>query len=135
MEYSSHQERNYNLANEPYEGPTFQQPAMIQQPHSTVPVVSDQNAVHNKAVHMHHSEEDKIPIVSKTLAVIILFMNIFLPGWGTVLLGFISEHHTTYFVLIGLLQFILTSIIVGWIWAIITAAKVWSKAFSQNESY
>lgn len=73
-------------------------------------------------------EHSKIPIISTSCAVILLIVNIFLPGWGTVALMCFSHHHKIYFLLIGLLQFLLTCIIIGWVWAIITSVQVIKKS-------
>jgi hypothetical protein len=117
--------------------PTIQQPPQYQDPqviviedHRSVPIYESESHHHS---HKHHeSWDDRIPVVSKLCALIILLLNIFLPGWGTIVLGIISPHHTSFFILIGFLQFILTGIIIGWVWSIITGVKVWIKASNHN---
>jgi hypothetical protein len=140
-EYSSPQGVNYpQVGNYPAKteheiGPSIQQPVIIQDQPQMIPVHEPSPRDVKIAVddHRHHNAEDKIPVVSRTMAMIILIMNIFLPGWGTVVLGFLSPHHTTYFILIGLLQFILVGLIIGWVWAIITGVKTWNKASRHHE--
>jgi len=67
-----------------------------------------------------------IPKINMCLAIVILILNIFLPGFGTMLLGcclpkgFSEEKGIVCcsLVCIGILQFIFTVLIIGWIWSI-----------------
>ena len=70
----------------------------------------------------------KVPVVSTECAIIVLIINILLPGWGTMLLGCISDHNCGYFFVIGLIQFFLTVLLIGWIWSIITGIKCLRKS-------
>jgi hypothetical protein len=89
-----------------------------------VPVV-----INHKHDHSHSdSHHSKIPVISTTWAILILILNIFLPGWGTVALLCFSTHHKLYFLLLGLLQFLLLCLIIGWVWAIITSVQVLKKS-------
>ncbi len=119
-----------------YSGPNhspMEQPVVISQyPNDIPPQYPKEVNVNVHHVH-HYEEESKIPCLSKSWAIIILIMNIFLPGWGTIVLGCLSEHHSSYFILIGFLQFLLAGIIIGWIWAIITGVKVLNKSASDYE--
>ena len=62
-----------------------------------------------------------IPVLTKGIAIVVLIMNIIIPGSGTLLficLG-INKNYTTEYLIVGLLQFVLTILLVGWIWSII----------------
>lgn len=67
-----------------------------------------------------------IPRVDPCTALIILLLNIFFPGWGTVVLGCVGYNaNCCKFLLLGILQFLLVPVIlIGWIWAIITGIAV-----------
>jgi hypothetical protein len=117
-----------------YQGPIEQPGAISQSPNEYPPQYQPPKEVNVNVHHIHHYEEEsKIPCLSKTWAIIILIINIFLPGWGTIVLGCLSEHHSSYFILIGFLQFLLAGLIIGWIWAIITGVKVLNKSASNYE--
>jgi hypothetical protein len=76
-----------------------------------------------KAPSRHISHGHVYPSVSKGLAVLILILNIFLPGVGTIVLG-CHSNEPAYFILIGLAQMLLAWVIFGWIWSIMTAIQV-----------
>ena len=101
--------------------PNFNNPPNVINEHHHVPIIVNQE-------NYYEEDHSKIPRMSTCCAVILLFVNIFLPGWGTVALMCFSNHHKCYFLLIGLLQFILISIIIGWVWAIITSVQVIKKS-------
>jgi hypothetical protein len=75
---------------------------------------------------------DLIPIVSVCLAVTILIINILLPGVGTFILAFNSEHPLMY-VCYGVAQLILAIFLIGWIWGIVTGGMVLSKALEHEK--
>lgn len=66
-----------------------------------------------------------IPAVSECGALIVLILNIFWPGLGTVILGLIGyQANCCAFFCLGLLQFILAPVLlIGWIWAICTGCS------------
>lgn len=102
--------------------------------HTTQPVAQPQvYEVHVVESRLRHQNHDKIPVVPRLTAILLLVVNIFFPGWGTFALAFFTENHVCYFILIGLLQFILFPILIGWIWAIITSCQVLSKSAEYNE--
>jgi hypothetical protein len=63
------------------------------------------------------------PSVSVGLAIAILFINMFFPGIGTMIIGCFSQA-PGYFICIGFLQSILAIILIGWIWALVTSVTV-----------
>ncbi len=73
----------------------------------------------------HDVKMNKYPIVSTKFAVLILFINIFLPGIGTLIISCISND-PGYFILFGLGQILTAWIIVGWVWALFTSLKLLS---------
>jgi hypothetical protein len=63
--------------------------------------------------------KDHIPVVSKVVAIIILVLNIFIPGLGTALMSCIGGKFIVEHLVIGLIQFILAPCVIGWIWSIL----------------
>jgi hypothetical protein len=63
----------------------------------------------------HHSNQ-QVPTLDTNWGTGMLIVNIFLPGVGTLVAGIKSERNTT--MVIGVFQFLLAFIIVGWIWSI-----------------
>ncbi len=61
---------------------------------------------------------DSLPALNPALAVLILIVNIFLPGIGTMILGCINKDCNWQHILVGFLQLITAGIIIGWIWSI-----------------
>jgi hypothetical protein len=64
---------------------------------------------------------EPFPQLTKTVAWILLFVNIFLPGIGTMIVGCLDVKNPTYFILWGLFQFVTAYFIIGWILAIQTS--------------
>jgi hypothetical protein len=62
--------------------------------------------------------KDGLPSLNPALAVILLIINIFLPGVGTMILGCINGGCDITHIVVGILQFITAGIIIGWIWSI-----------------
>lgn len=65
--------------------------------------------------------DDPFPGLSKVTAWIILLINIFLPGIGTIIVAFLGVSTPCYFILIGIFQLITAPFIIGWIMAIWTS--------------
>ena len=59
----------------------------------------------------------EIPIVNGCTAIILLIINIFLPGVGTIVMCFLGGFKPNT-LLVGLLQFFTAFLIIGWIWSI-----------------
>ena len=62
---------------------------------------------------------ESIPVMGACCAWILLFVNIFLPGWGTMIMAL--KNCSCKCFLIGLLQFLTAAFIIGWVWAIYTS--------------
>jgi len=77
-------------------------------------------------------DKDFYPSVSIGVAIVILLINVFFPGLGTMFIGCISGKYTGYWICIGLCQMLLAFIIIGWIWAIFTAVMLLTKAETKN---
>jgi hypothetical protein len=69
------------------------------------------------------NETHGYPRVSKANAIVILLLNIFFCGLGSIVMGCISPG-AEGFICIGILQILLGPCIIGWIWAIITGLNV-----------
>lgn len=52
-------------------------------------------------------------------SLVILVINIFMPGVGTIISAFLSDNRETLTILIGVAQLVTSAVIFGWIWAII----------------
>jgi hypothetical protein len=65
--------------------------------------------------------EDPFPSLSMVTAWIILLINIFLPGVGTIIVGCLGVSTPWYFILMGIFQLITAPFIIGWIMAIWTS--------------
>ena len=59
------------------------------------------------------------PALGKCLALIILILNILMPGVGTIIMGCCSTNCTEW-LCTGILQMLLTVLLIGWIWSICT---------------
>ncbi len=59
----------------------------------------------------------EIPSTSTVIAIVLLIINIFLPGVGTIVMSFLDGFKLRTLI-VGILQFVLTFVIVGWIWSI-----------------
>ena len=59
-----------------------------------------------------------------SLAVLCLVLNIFVPGFGTIINAYQSHHNRGTGVCIGILQFLLTVFLIGWIWSIVYGINI-----------
>ena len=66
--------------------------------------------------------------VDKTLALVVLILNILAPGWGTMITACLGPEFNAKVLVIGLVQLVLTCIIVGWIWSILHGIWVYKKS-------
>ena len=73
------------------------------------------NATHPRDCLVHGSNQ-QVPTLDTNWGTGMLIVNILLPGVGTLVAGIKSERNTT--MVIGVFQFLLAFIIVGWIWSI-----------------
>ena len=68
-----------------------------------------------------------VPQVDKTMALIMLVINVFLPGIGTIIAAVLDDSNMTK-ILIGVAQFILAMFLIGWLWAIVWGIFMLQKA-------
>lgn len=61
--------------------------------------------------------QGEIPSTTQVTAIILLIINIFFPGWGTIIMSFIGGFKVKTLI-VGILQFLTAFIIIGWIWSI-----------------
>lgn len=74
----------------------------------------------------------QIPYLDSTTALIILILNIIIPGLGTMLVGCLGRNaNCVAWFLIGLAQDFLTAVCVGWIWSILTGLAIYKKSNEQ----
>jgi hypothetical protein len=62
--------------------------------------------------------QSDIPSFSKVIGTVLLLLNIFIPPLGTLLSACLSPKFVVSQIIVGVLQFLLLFIIVGWIWSI-----------------
>jgi len=68
---------------------------------------------------------NSIPILDPGTAMVILILNIFFPGIGTMVCGCVGRNaNPCGWFMIGFLQIILIFCLIGWIWSIITGIQV-----------
>lgn len=61
--------------------------------------------------------QSEIPSTDTVIAVILLIVNIFFPGWGTAVMACIGGFKIRT-LLVAVVQFFTAFIIIGWIWSI-----------------
>ncbi len=81
------------------------------------------------------TNDNGIPKLNGCCAILILILNIILPGWGTIILGLMSGSNCCSFFCEGVLQFLTAICIVGWIWSIMTGCKVLDKSRSPEITF
>jgi hypothetical protein len=73
------------------------------------------------------------PRMSIDLSFIILIINIFIPGMGTMIMACCSKYFCTW-MWIGLAQLFLSGLIIGWVWSIMTGIMAVKVASSYKNS-
>lgn len=72
---------------------------------------------------------NEIPILDPGTALVILILNIFFPGIGTMIAGCVGRNaNVGAWFCIGFLQLILLFCLIGWIWSIITGIQVLTRS-------
>lgn len=64
-------------------------------------------------------QKDLIPVTSKVIAIILLVLNIFFPGVGTLIMACVGGQFMCEHIICGVLQILLAFIIIGWVWSIV----------------
>ena len=78
--------------------------------------------------------DDKINPTNAVMATLCLLLNIFLPGVGTILNGCLGVHFVEG-LCYGLLQILLTPLLIGWIWSIVYGIKIVQLSGKGGEMY
>eukprot|EP00347_Sterkiella_histriomuscorum_P017463 403349270 len=68
------------------------------------------------------------------MATFCLVLNIFLPGFGTMLNACMGVH-VAQGLLYGLLQILLAPLLIGWVWSIVYGIKIVQLSGKQGEMY
>ena len=68
----------------------------------------------------------QVPSVPKATGLLVLILNIFLPGTGSILAGLQSNSSSCVF--IGVIQFFLFGLLFGWIWSIWWGVLIYNKS-------
>ncbi len=67
----------------------------------------------------YNQMKNHLPVLSKTIAIIILIINVIFPGVGTMLLSCIGGEFKKEHLFVGLIQMVLAICVIGWIWSIL----------------
>ncbi|EFC43989.1 predicted protein [Naegleria gruberi] len=63
------------------------------------------------------------------MGLIVLILNILFPGWGTVIAAIVrltaEKEKMMPTLIVGILQFVLTSFLIGWFWSIWWGFKIY----------
>jgi hypothetical protein len=62
--------------------------------------------------------KNDIPVVTKTIGLILLIVNIFLPGVGTMISACVGSGCKWEQIIVGICQSFTSFLIIGWIWSI-----------------
>ena len=73
----------------------------------------------------HHKKVNEIKLDSQ-MALIVLILSIFAPGWSTIIAGVLSKNDDQQksAIIVGIIQIFTVFIVVGWIWAIMNALAI-----------
>ena len=68
--------------------------------------------------------------LEKQHGLIVLVVALLASGWATVIAGFLSKNEADKkpAIIIGIVQIIATSILIGWLWAIWTSYKIYQNS-------
>lgn len=72
-----------------------------------------------------HVPYPQSPVLEMPMAIVVLVVNLVLPGIGTIIAGVVGQQKM---IGRGIAQFLLTIIVVGWIWALVTSIQCLSNA-------
>jgi len=67
---------------------------------------------------MFEAWKQDIPVLSKGVAIFLLIINIFLPALGTLFMACLGPEFKPSQIIVALLQFLLTGLLIGWIWSV-----------------
>lgn len=71
------------------------------------------------------------PVLDMTMAIVVLAVNLFFPGIGTIIAGIVGKQKL---IGRGIAQLLLSLVFVGWIWALITSIQCLSNANASKSS-
>ena len=74
-----------------------------------------------------------VPVVPTPWNAVLALLNVFFPGVGTFFCSIWGEPCSKAQAVIGVLQFVMTTAIVGWIWSVIWAVLILKRGCSQEE--
>lgn len=134
MNQYSEPQQNYNQGYQGYQPPqqNFNQPyPPYQPPQNNVVVVQQQQTQQAQTpiiVINNQQSNDGYPKLSSGCAIVILILNIFFPGIGTIIMGCAGNTNTGSWICIGICQILLAVFLVGWIWAIVVGVNCMNRA-------
>ena len=65
-----------------------------------------------------------------SMGLIVFLICIFAGGWGPIVAGFLQKDEDVRkaAIIIGILQWLLAAVVVGWVWSIYSGYKIWSNS-------
>eukprot|EP01080_Neovahlkampfia_damariscottae_P001415 gene1415-12035_t len=77
-----------------------------------------------------------VPRIEKSAALICLLLNVFFPGFGTLLGSLMAPSGCDFCgIIYGLLQIALAGFLIGWIWSIIWGLLMYQSSYQHNVLY
>ena len=73
-------------------------------------------------------QEESVVVVPSPFHIILFIVNIFLPGWGTMISSCCSSNFNPLALIVGVIQFITAPILIGWVWSIIWGWLIFKKS-------
>jgi Ectodermal ciliogenesis protein len=71
------------------------------------------------------------PVLEMPIAIVVLVVNLVFPGIGTLVAGVVGKHPM---IGRGIAQLLLSIIIVGWVWALVTSIQCLTNANSDKKA-
>lgn len=68
-----------------------------------------------------------VPKVDEPFPIVCFILNIVFPGFGTILCGIVGGMHMKS-IIYGILQMVLASVLIGWIWSILWGYIIYKRA-------
>ena len=64
------------------------------------------------------------------MGLIIFLICLFAGGWGPIIAGFMQKDEETKkaAIIIGIVQFLLAAVVIGWFWSVYSGYKIWQNS-------
>ena len=77
-----------------------------------------------------HADVTGLKVENGTMGLLVLLLSVLGSGTGTVVAAFLQKDagKRTNIIIYGILQYVLTFVLVGWLWAIWTGFTIWKNS-------